>query len=87
MKALEKGAYIQHFQYGLGVITQADSEYTDIDFDTHGLKKFRTAIVVLERAEGTPPPRKRRARKMPVAAAGAAVAAVAVVAVKPAGKK
>jgi hypothetical protein len=87
MKALEKGAYIQHFQYGLGVITQADSEYTDIDFDTHGLKKFRTAIVVLERAEGTPPPRKRRARKKPVAAAGAAVAAVAVAAVKPAGKK
>jgi hypothetical protein len=62
MKALQKGAYIQHFQYGLGVVTQSDSEYTDIDFDLHGMKKFLTAIVVLERAEGTPP-RRRKARK------------------------
>jgi hypothetical protein len=65
MKALEKGAYIQHFQYGLGVIVQSDSEYTDVDFDSHGPKKFRTAIVVLDRAEGTPPPRRRKSRKKP----------------------
>jgi hypothetical protein len=63
MKALQKGAYIQHFQYGLGVVTQSDSEYTDIDFDLHGMKKFLTAIVVLDPAEGTPPPRRRKARK------------------------
>ena len=90
MKALEKGAYIQHFQYGLGVIMQADSEYTDIDFNTHGLKKFRTSIVVLERAEGTPPPRKRRARKKPAAAAAVANGAAAVdpvVVLKTAGRK
>ena len=89
MKALEKGAYIQHFQYGLGVIMQADSEYTDIDFNTHGLKKFRTSIVVLERAEGTPPPRKRRARKKPAAAvvANGAAAVAPVVVLKTAGRK
>jgi hypothetical protein len=62
VKALQKGAYIQHFQYGLGIVMQSDSEYTDIDFDLHGMKKFLTAIVVLEPAEGTPP-RRRRARK------------------------
>ena len=62
MKALQKGAYIQHFQYGLGVVMQSNSEYTDIDFDLHGMKKFLTAIVVLERAEGTPP-RRRKTRK------------------------
>ena len=68
MKALQKGAYIQHSQYGLGVITQSDSEYTDIDFDLHGMKKFLTAIVVLEHAEGTPPQRKKVRKKAPVSA-------------------
>lgn len=68
MKALQKGAYIQHFQYGLGVVMQSDSEYTDIDFDLHGMKKFLTAIVVLERAEGTPPRRKRARKKAPASA-------------------
>ena len=64
MKALQIGAYIKHFQYGLGVVTESDSEYTDIDFDLHGVKKFVTTIMVVERAEGTPPPRRRRkARK------------------------
>ena len=64
MKALQIGAYIKHFQYGLGVVTESDSEYTDIDFDIHGMKKFVTTIMVVERAEGTPPSRRRRkARK------------------------
>ena len=36
MKALQNGAYVQHFQYGLGVVMRSDSEYTDIDFDLHG---------------------------------------------------
>jgi hypothetical protein len=64
MKALQIGAYIKHFQYGLGVVTESDSEHTDIDFDIHGMKKFVTTIMVVERAEGTPPSRRRRkARK------------------------
>jgi hypothetical protein len=64
MKALQIGAYIKHFQYGLGVVTESNSEHTDIDFDIHGMKKFVTTIMVVERAEGTPPPRRRRkARK------------------------
>ena len=49
-------------QRGLGVVTQLDSEYTDIDFYLHGMKKSLTAIVVLEHAEGIPP-RRGRARK------------------------
>ncbi|HTZ99430.1 MAG TPA: hypothetical protein VMB02_03800 [Candidatus Aquilonibacter sp.] len=68
MKALQKGAYIKHFQYGLGVVTESDSERTSIDFDLHGMKKFVTTIMVVELAEGTPPPRKR-ARKKPAASA------------------
>ncbi|MGA2717702.1 MAG: hypothetical protein ABSF78_01950 [Candidatus Acidiferrales bacterium] len=66
MKAIQKGAYIKHFQYGLGVVTESDSDRTSIDFDLHGMKKFVTTIMVVELAEGTPPKRKR-ARKKPVA--------------------
>ncbi len=74
MKALQKGAYIKHFQYGLGVVTESDSERTSIDFDLHGMKKFVTTIMVVEVAEGTPPKRKR-ARKKPAAATALAAAA------------
>ena len=35
MKALQEGAYIKHFQYGLGVVTESDAERTGIDL--HGM--------------------------------------------------
>ena len=73
MKTLQEGAYIKHFQYGLGVVTESDSERTSIDFDLHGMKKFITSIMIVEPAEGTPPKRYRR-RKKP--AAGSAKAGV-----------
>ncbi len=76
MKSLQKGAYIKHFQYGLGVVMQSDSDYTEIDFDLHGTKKFVTTIMVVEHAEGTPPPRRRKPRKK-----------AAVLVMKPAGSK
>lgn len=63
MKALEEGAYIKHFQYGLGVVTESNSERTSIDFDLHGMKKFVTSIMVVDAAEGTPP-KRRRAKKV-----------------------
>ena len=66
MKALAEGLYIKHFQYGLGVVTDSDSERTSIDFDLHGLKKFVTSIMVVEPAEGTPPKRSRAKRKKKV---------------------
>ena len=62
MKALEEGAYIKHFQYGLGVVTESNSDRTSIDFDVHGIKKFVTGIMVVDPAEGTPP-RRRRSKK------------------------
>ncbi|HVB85224.1 MAG TPA: hypothetical protein VNK23_00980 [Candidatus Dormibacteraeota bacterium] len=75
MKALAEGTYIKHFQYGLGVITESNSERTSIDFDLHGMKKFVTSIMVVEPAEGTPP-KRRRARKSKKAVAVAAIATV-----------
>jgi hypothetical protein len=67
MKALEKGAYIKHFQYGLGVVTESNADRTSIDFDLHGPKKFVTTIMVVEHAEGTPPRRKRARKKAAIA--------------------
>ena len=48
MKALEEGAYIKHFQYGLGVVTESNSDRTSIDFDLHGMKKFVTSMMVVD---------------------------------------
>lgn len=73
MKALQEGAYIKHFQYGLGVVTESDADRTSIDFDLHGMKKFVTSIMVVEPAEGTPP--KKRVKRRKKAAAPAVVAA------------
>jgi hypothetical protein len=73
LKALQEGAYIKHFQYGLGVVTESDADRTSIDFDLHGMKKFVTSIMVVEPAEGTPP--KRRVKRRKKAAASAVVAA------------
>jgi len=77
LKALAEGLYIKHFQYGLGVVTDSNSERTSIDFDLHGLKKFVTSIMVVEPAEGTPPKRSRakRKKKILVAVLGTAVVA------------
>ena len=76
MKALAEGLYIKHSQYGLGVITDSDSERTSIDFDLHGMKKFVTSIMVVEPAEGTPPKRSRAKRKKKLVVAVAVVPVV-----------
>jgi hypothetical protein len=76
LKALEEGAYIKHFQYGLGVVTESNSDRTSIDFDLHGMKKFVTSILVVDAAEGTPP-KRRRAKKAKKVVAGVVVAAAA----------
>lgn len=46
--------------YGLGTIKQVDSQYTTIQFDEHGTKKFLTAMVQLERSDA--PARTRPSR-------------------------
>ena len=53
---------VLHEKYGLGVISEADSQYTVIEFDEHGSKKFLTRLVSLQSSD-EPPPKRRRARK------------------------
>jgi len=59
MKALAEGQYVKHFQYGNGIITESNDARTSIKFDTHGVKKFVTSLMVVEPATDTPPPQKR----------------------------
>lgn len=54
MKALPKGAHVKHFQYGFGIVTESDAEYTKIDFDLYGMKRFLTTIMVVEQSEEPP---------------------------------
>jgi len=77
LKALEEGAYIKHFQYGLGVVTESNADRTSIDFDLHGMKKFVTSIMVVDHAEGTPPKRRRARKAKKIAAVAPAPALVA----------
>lgn len=53
---------VTHEKYGLGVISEADAEYTVIEFDEHGRKKFLTRLVSLQSSD-EPPPKRRRTRK------------------------
>jgi hypothetical protein len=61
MKAAPVSQRVHHDKYGLGVISEADSEYTVVEFDVHGRKKFVTRLVSLQSSE-EPPPKRRRAR-------------------------
>lgn len=54
---------INHQKYGLGVISEVDPQYTTIEFDNHGKKKFVTDIVSFESSDEPPPKRRRGGRK------------------------
>jgi hypothetical protein len=68
VQILVEGQAIRHDQYGLGVVTESNTDRTTIDFDDHGLKKFVTSIWSAELI-GEPPterPTKRRGRRKTV---------------------
>lgn len=65
MQILVEGQTIKHEQYGVGIVTESNTERTTIDFDDHGLKKFVTSMWVAELI-GEPPtekPTRRRGRR------------------------
>ena len=69
MHSLKEGQYVKHGQYGLGTVTESDSERTSIDFHLHGPKKFVTQMMTLEITTEAPPPKARAARAKKAAAA------------------
>ena len=48
--------------YGAGTISHLDSQYTMIQFDEHGSKKFLTSMVKLERSSVPAPAKPVRAK-------------------------
>jgi hypothetical protein len=44
VQILVEGQSIRHEQYGMGIVTESNTERTTIDFDDHGVKKFVTSI-------------------------------------------
>jgi hypothetical protein len=63
MKAIAVSQRVQHDKYGLGVVSESDAEYTVIEFDEHGRKKFLTRLVSLQSSDEPPPKRRRATRK------------------------
>jgi hypothetical protein len=72
VQVLITGQCIKHEIYGLGVITDSDSERTTIDFDAHGTKKFVTTLMTAELIGDAPAkpvrPKRRSRRAVAVAA-------------------
>jgi hypothetical protein len=63
MNTLTQGKFVKHGQYGLGVVTQSDSERTSIDFHLHGPKKFVTKLMVVELSNEGPPPKPQATKR------------------------
>ena len=62
------GDRVSQPQYGTGTIRLVDEHHTVIDFDEHGLRRFATAIVKLERSstvEPDKPPKRTRKKASP----------------------
>jgi hypothetical protein len=55
MKRFDKGDRVVHGQYGAGTLVDVNEYHTVIDFDDHGVHKFVTTLVLLERTT-TPAP-------------------------------
>ncbi len=63
MKRFDKGDRVVHGQYGAGTLLDANDYHTVIDFDDHGIHKFITSIVLLERTAIPAPERPAKVSK------------------------
>jgi hypothetical protein len=69
------GDRISQPQYGTGTIRLLDEYHTVIDFDEHGIRRFSTPMVKLERSATVEPGKPaKRPRKKATPKAAAAVA-------------
>ena len=78
MKRFDVGARVVEPTYGLGSVVAVEDNYTRVQFDEHGMKKFLTSLSRLEPSNEPLPPgmkgkvRKKRTSKKAAAAAAAA---------------
>ncbi len=55
------GDRVTQAQYGTGTITAVNEYHTVIDFDEHGVRRFATNLVVLQRSMTPAPVRPQKA--------------------------
>jgi len=68
MKNWSKGDRVSQPTYGAGTLVEVNEHHTVIDFDEHGLRRFATAMVKLERSttvEPDKPPKRTRKKAAP----------------------
>ena len=64
MKRFDVGSRVVEPTYGLGSVVAVEDNYTRVQFDEHGIKKFLTAMSRLEpSSEPLPPGMKGKVRK------------------------
>jgi hypothetical protein len=63
MKRFDVGARVTEPTYGLGSVIAVEDNYTRVQFDEHGVKKFLTSMSRLEPSDEPPPPGMRKVRK------------------------
>jgi hypothetical protein len=77
VKSFSKGDRVTRPEYGAGTVTDVNALHTVIDFDDHGLRRFVTNLVVLERTLEPAPVRAKAARRVKRVAGPAAKATAA----------
>jgi RNA polymerase-interacting CarD/CdnL/TRCF family regulator len=63
MKRFEVGSRVMEPTYGLGSVVAVEDNYTRVQFDEHGLKKFLTSMSRLEPSDEPAPAGVRKVRK------------------------
>ena len=76
MKRFEVGARVTEPTYGLGSVIAVEDNYTRVQFDEHGVKKFLTSMSRLEPSDEPAPAGVRKVRKKRATPKKAAAAVV-----------
>ena len=63
MKRFDVGARVTEPTYGLGSVIAVEDNYTRVQFDEHGVKKFLTSMSRLEPSNEPAPAGLRKVRK------------------------
>lgn len=63
MKRFDVGARVMEPTYGLGSVVAVEDNYTRVQFDEHGVKKFLTSMSRLEPSDEPAPAGLRKVRK------------------------
>ena len=75
MKRFEVGSRVTEPTYGLGSVIAVEDNYTRVQFDEHGVKKFLTSMSRLEPSDEPAPAGVRKVRKKRTTKKAAAAAA------------